>query len=296
MSTDAPVHIRSAGLTAAVSPLGAELQSLVDPDAGELLWQGDPAVWSGRAPLLFPIVGRLVDDTCRLGGRTFRLPQHGFARRRRFEPVAADSGSVTFRLEDDPETRAVYPFAFRLDMTYAVEDRRLSMTARLTNTGDDILPASFGYHPGFAWPLPYGGDRAAHAMVFEAPEPAPVTRPDADGLLLPGGEPSPLEGRRLALSDDLLARGALVFTTLASRGLVYGVEGRRRLAVAFPDTPHLGIWTKPGAGAPYVCIEPWQGHADARGYAGDFRDRPGTIAIGLGEARAFRMTVSVIDP
>jgi galactose mutarotase-like enzyme len=294
MSITEPVRIGGPFLTATVSPMGAELQSLHDPSAGELLWQGDPAVWTGRAPLLFPIVGRLVDDTYRIDGVAYHLPQHGFARRRTFSLVAAGTSSATFRLEDDAETRAVYPFPFRLDMSYAIEGRSLAMTATISNTGTAQLPASFGYHPGFAWPLPYGGDRGDHVMEFERPEPAPITRPDADGLLLPEGEASPLDGGRLALSDDLLARGALVFTELASRRLVYGVPGRTRLAVDFPDTPHLGIWTKPGARAAYVCIEPWQGYADMRGFAGDFADRPGVVRLAPGEPRSFRMIVSIV--
>jgi galactose mutarotase-like enzyme len=295
MTNPTPIRIAGSRLSATVSPLGAELQTLVDADAGNLLWTGDPAVWSGRAPLLFPIVGRLAGDSYWIGGRDYALPQHGFARRRLFRPVAQAEGSVTFRLEDDAETRAVYPFAFRLDVTHAIVGDRLETTATVTNTGAAPLPASIGYHPGFAWPLPYGGGRDEHAMEFEHPEPARITRPDADGLLLADGEPSPLVGRHLPLSNALLSAGALVFTELASRRLVYGVPGRTRLAVTFPDTPHLGIWTKPGAGAPYVCIEPWQGHADIAGRTTDFAERPGTIRLAPGETRSWRMGVAVTD-
>ena len=106
-------------------------------------------------------------------------------------------------------------------------------------------------------------------------------------------EASPVAGRRLALSDDLLAGGALVFTGLNSRRLVYGVPGRPRLAMDFPDTPDLGIWSKPGAGAPYVCVEPWQGYADPETFSGAFTAKPGLLILTPGETRRFRMGVEV---
>ncbi len=293
MTSGTLLTIAGSRLAATVSTLGAELQTLVFEGA-DLLWSGDPAVWSGRAPLLFPIVGRVAGDTYRLGEATYSLPQHGFARRRGFSVVAASADAVTLRLEDDAGTRAAYPFAFRLDVTHAIAGDRLETTAVLSNPGGEPLPASFGFHPGFRWPLPFGGAREDHVMIFEADEPGPVRRPDPDSLLSAEAGPSPVRDRRLALSDNLFAGGALVFAGLASRRLVYGVEGRRRLAIDFPDSPDLGIWTKPGAGAPYVCVEPWQGHADPAGFAGDFREKPGIVILAPGEARRWRMGVEVV--
>jgi galactose mutarotase-like enzyme len=82
-----------------------------------------------------------------------------------------------------------------------------------------------------------------------------------------------------------------VWTDLNSRALTYGVPDGPHLDIAFPDTPHLGIWTKPGA--PFLCIEPWAGHADPEGFTGDFRDKPGVTEIAPGDARTYRMDVTV---
>lgn len=289
-----PLSISAGRLSATVSPLGAELQTL-SVGGRNILWTGDPAVWSGRAPILFPIVGRLAGDRYRLDGRSYELPQHGFARRRTFSAAATAASAVTLSLEDSAETMAAWPFAFRLDVTYAIDGVRLDTTAVVHNRGDRPMPLSIGFHPGLAWPLPFGGRRADHAVVFDDPETAPVRRPGADGLLSARSEPSPVDGRRLALSDDLFAGGALVFTDLQSRRLVYGAEGSPRIAVDFPDTPHLGLWTKPGAGAPYVCVEPWQGHADPEGFAGEFRDKPGLVTIPPGMSRRWRMGLELVD-
>ena len=53
-------------LTVVIDPQGAEMQSLKHTASGrEYLWQGDPAYWEGRSPILFPAVGGLWDGTYR---------------------------------------------------------------------------------------------------------------------------------------------------------------------------------------------------------------------------------------
>lgn len=288
------VTIRSAHLTATVSPLGAELQSLTDADGAEYLWHGDPAWWNGRAPLLFPVVGRLNGDTLRLGDAQFPMPQHGFARRSMFELVEQTPSSVCFRLQDDAATRAIYPFAFRLDARFEIDRRTLSTSVTIGNTGSAPLPASFGFHPAFAWPLPGAPSRSEHVITFERDEPASLHVVTPDGLIGGATRASPVVGRTLRLRDDLFAHDALVWTDVASRSVRYGAAGGPALDIAFPDTPHLGIWTKPGA--PFVCVEPWAGHADPPGYEGDFRDKPGVFTVAPGGERVFRMTITLVDP
>ena len=284
------IEIASGKLTARIDPFGAELQSLTDAQGREHMSSGDPAFWSGRAPLLFPIVGRLNGDILQVEGQDYPLEKHGFARRSRFELVRHDAGSVLLRLRDSDATRAMYPFAFELHAAFALEGATLRMTVAVRNPGDVPLPTSFGYHPAFAWPLP-GVDRAAHEIIFERDEPAPLRRVTPEGMFGPDPKASPVNGNRFRLTDDLFADDALVWTNLNSRRMTYGVDDGPQLDIAFPDTPHLGIWTKPGAA--FVCIEPWAGHADPKDYAGEFRDKPGVIEIAPGASRSFRMDVSV---
>lgn len=284
------VPIASDALSAEISADGAELQSLTDAQGRQYMWSGDPAFWTGRAPLLFPIVGRLNGDTLRVDGKAYTLEKHGFARRSRFELVSHDASSATFRLADSPETRAVYPFAFELDAHFALADTTLAMTVTVRNPGPVPLPASFGYHPAFAWPLP-GGERDLHQIVFEREEAASLRRIEPDGLIGAVPKPSPVVGDRFTLTNDLFADDALVWTNLNSRRLTYGMADGPHLDIAFPDTPHLGIWTKPGAA--FVCIEPWAGHADQEGYSGDFADKPGAFLVNPGAEQQFRMIVTI---
>lgn len=281
------VAISDSSLSAQVSAAGAELVRLQDRDGTDLLWDGDPAFWTGRAPLLFPIVGEAMGNRITVAGRAYGIPRHGFARTSRFALVARTPVACTWRLEASEETRRQYPFEFRLDVTYAIEGGVLHMTAEVTNAGDGVMPASFGFHPALRWPLPYGKPRAAHEIVFERDESAPIRRP-IGGLLSSARYPSPVRDRCLALHDGLFEDGAIVFDRLESRSLVYGGVMR----VAFPDMPHLGIWTKPGAG--FVCIEPWQGHASPEGFDGELADKPGMVAIMPGTKQYFGMSIGPI--
>jgi len=79
------VRIASPQLSAEVSETGAELIRLQDEQGRDLLWDGDPAFWTGRSPLLFPIVGRVRNDRIRVGDAEYELPRHGFARTSPFD-------------------------------------------------------------------------------------------------------------------------------------------------------------------------------------------------------------------
>ncbi len=283
------VSISDGTLSAEISSKGAELVRLQDADGLDLLWDGNPAVWAGRSPLLFPIVGEVKGNRLNVAGKAYEIGRHGFARTSTFALVSSEPVRCTWRLEASEATRKHYPFEFRLDVTYAVRAGTLEMAAEVGNVGKATMPASFGFHPALRWPLPYGRPRAAHDIVFDREEPAPVRRP-VDGLLSAATYPTPVQGRRLALHDDLFRDGALVFDRLQSRSLTYG----RRLRVDFDGMPHLGIWTLPGAG--YVCIEPWQGHASPQGFDGELADKPGIVSIAAGASRRFAMSVSVLPP
>lgn len=289
--------IASQALTVRIASLGAELQSITDASGAEWMTDGDPAFWSGRAPILFPIVGEVANGVIRLDGQEYPLARHGFARRREFVCEEHEqNGWVRFRLSDDAETRAAYPFAFDLELLYAVDGQMLTVTATVRNRGDAVMPFSIGFHPGFAWPLPGGGDKSQHRVIFEKREPGPIRRLDEDGLLRAYEDTPVGEDGVLSLRPELFDADAMIWDRPASRNLVYEGEASDGMTapaidLSFPDCPMLGIWQKPGA--EFICLEPWAGHADPAGFEGDFRAKPGVMEIAPGEERSFMMAVTV---
>jgi galactose mutarotase-like enzyme len=287
------ITLSNKSLEAQISEAGAELVRLRDEARRDLLWDGNPAFWTGRSPLLFPIVGRLKDDRVRIDHTEYSLKQHGFARTSPFEIIDAGPTACLLRLISSNSTLQHYPFNFDLKIGYSIEEFALTIEAAVLNSGQGAMPVSFGFHPAFRWPLPYGGDRNVHEIRFEQLEPNPI-RLLHDGLLGGSAGWTPVDGNQLLLRDELFEDGALVFDRITSRAVEYGVPGQRLIKAAFPEMPHLGIWTKPGAG--FICIEPWQGYASPIEFDGELADKPGIVCVGPGEVRRFSMVISITEP
>ena len=228
------------------------------------------------------------------------MTQHGFARDSRFAWMERTPRSATLRLTDSEATRASYPFPFILDMTYAAVDATLSVTARVTNPGDAVLPCGVGAHPAFRWPLSPEVPQEAYRLEFETAETGRGR--SVEGGLLGREIALPFEGRTMPLSPALFADDALVIPDVASRGVRFSAEAEagaaaggepaRALAVSWDGYKDLGLWSKP-TGAPFLCIEPWFGMASPLGWAGEFADKPGILRLPPGESRAFTWHVTL---
>ena len=185
--------IGSDNITATIAADGAELISLKNAQGLDLLWQAG-AAWPRHAPILFPIVGRLKNDELFHRGKAYPMTQHGFARDQRFDWTGREPRFCSLVLTDTASTRSRYPFAFRLTVTYIVNNADLDVIFEVTNTGDETLPAAIGAHPAFNWPLLPGTDKEAYSVIFSNEEREPIRRLK-DGLLRPVPERQRLRDR-----------------------------------------------------------------------------------------------------
>ena len=268
------------GLTATVSAHGAELTSLRTASGQDLLWNAGPA-WERHSPVLFPIVGKPPENTT-LNGQPVTLKQHGFARDMTFRWLERTETGCVLELEDTPDTRTLFPVAFRLHLIYRMEDTGLHVGYVLTNPSEDAtLHASLGVHPAFMWPLKPDAGRAGHRLTFEKAEAAQIRRISPAGLL-PEGVPSPITDRVLPLADTLFEADAIIMLDAHSKAVDFTGPDGSGLRVRWDGFKDLGIWTKPGAG--FLCIEPWYGYATPVGFAGDFSEKPGLLHLQPGES------------
>lgn len=274
---------------------GAELSSLVrkDLNALEYLWPADAQVWGRHAPVLFPIVGRLPQDTYYHDGRAYQLPQHGFARDRTFELLRQSATEVQLRLTDDAESRAVFPFAFELIIGYRLQGSTVHVSWQVRNpaAGQELL-FSIGAHPGFRCPLL--PDETFEDFAFRFDHPVQLRRHLLQGGLLTGQtEPVPTSGQELPLSYELFAHDALVFKHYDfTRLALVSRRSPRAVQMQFDGFPYLGLWTK-GPGAPFVCIEPWQGIAGSVGEPVELRDKEGILTLAPGATYRAAYTITL---
>jgi galactose mutarotase-like enzyme len=276
-------------LAVTVKADGAEPCSLRDADGREYLWQAGPA-WPRHAPVLFPIVGRLKDDRLIHDGRAYRLTQHGFARDRRFTWIDRSIDTCRLRLDDDVDSRALFPFPFHFEVGYALSANSVTITYAVTNPGSTALPVSIGAHPAFCWPLADGIAKTAHRLEFPVSEPAPIRRL-AGGLLKPDRFPTPIRDRILPLDDTLFAADALILDQPASRKVRFTAPNAPSIEVEWTGFVQLGLWSKPGAD--FLCIEPWHGMASPVDFDGEFAEKPGLLILPPNGHREMSFKISV---
>jgi Galactose mutarotase and related enzymes len=255
--------IQSKSISVEASTKGAELRSIKGPNGLEYLWQGDPAFWPRRSPLLFPIVGALPGGSYSHLGKSYRLGNHGFVRDLEFELAAQGQDFLRYTLRSDESSLLVYPFRFELSVTYKVEADRLSVGYEVVNADSRPMPFSIGAHPAFRAPLVEGERREDFDLVFERRETVDRWFLNADNLRT-GERAHFLSGSdSIPLSASLFEKGAVVLTEHLSRTVTLRSRSSGRFVeLSFPDFPQLGIWApKDGAAGPtpFVCIEPWFG-------------------------------------
>ncbi|WP_174803181.1 aldose 1-epimerase family protein [Martelella limonii] len=284
------ILIENEHLAVAVAALGAETRSITTRDGSEWLWDGDPAYWTGRAPVLFPIVGKAPDNRLTIEGASFPMQQHGFARKSPFTLADRSATACRFSLEANADTQMAYPFAFRLSITHALEGRTLSVTAEVANLDERPMPFGFGFHPAFRWPMPgVNAGHVHHIALANGAEPSMIRL--RDGLLDLAPRPSPFSKGLLALDHDYFEEDAMIFPEGAGDQLSLNAEDGPSLHFRFENLPNLALWTKPGA--PYICVEPWHGMAAAHGKGPAIEDRPFTKTLEAGDTATFSWSVTI---
>ena len=289
--------LQNAHYTAVAESRGGELVSLRDKQGKEYIWSGIAPYWSGRNPVLFPIVGRAKDDTLIFGGKSYTMAKHGFARKSDFSVAAQGEDYITFRLTESEETLAQYPFPFCLCITHRLTDEGFATEYAIENTGDTTLPCCIGGHTAYRCPNEEGAAFTDYEIVFDKAETASTMLINLDtAQITTSVEPWLNNTDRFDLRYEDYARlDTLVFDGLGSTGVAlrhkttgHGVH------VAFDGFPMLGIWTQGAQEAPFICLEPWHGCSGIEGESGEFIDKRHCMCLAPGEMKRLTYTVTVL--
>lgn len=271
-------------MTASISEMGAELQSLkMKATQDEYIWQGNPDVWSGHSPLLFPVVGRLRGDCFVYEGQKYDLGKHGFARKTEFEAKKMSDSRLIMILRSGAH-KENYPFDFILEIDYELIGKSLKVTHRVTNLDGRTMYFSLGAHPGFNcdmgdW-IEFPEDETAFAYKLDDETKLSTEEKIEQGVY----------DHKLTVTEDIFAHDALIFEGLRSDYVTLYCGGRKRATVDFGNAPCLGIWAKPGA--KYVCIEPWYGMDDTPSATGILSGKKQIVSLAPGSCFRFPMTIT----
>ena len=265
-------EIKNSFIKAQIKSFGAELNSLKKCDENfEYIWQANSKYWARHSPVLFPIVGRLKEDSYFYKNKKYSLSQHGFARDKEFEIVQNEVDFIEFRLKSDEKSLEFYPFFFELDIGYKLDKNSLIVSYKVKNKSDEKMYFSIGAHPAFNTQI---GD----FLEFENIKTTKRYFLDEKGLIHKN-EDLNLENSKLCLDKDLFKEDALVFNDSNIKQITLkNIENRSRVKVKFDNFPYLGIWSKPND-APFVCIEPWFGVADEENANQKIEDKKGILSL-----------------
>ncbi|MDD6467561.1 MAG: aldose 1-epimerase family protein [Erysipelotrichaceae bacterium] len=248
----------------------AEITSFYDKETKiEYMWQGDAKYWSGRNPILFPIVGNTYSKKYQIDGVEYAMGNHGLARHAMFQVVEETERSLTMEFVSDEETRKQYPFDFSLKVTYTLENDQVNIDYVVKNTGKKTMPFSFGLHPAFNCPL-QEGKLEDYYVEFATEE--PLYWFDR-------------ESKRFVEQKELTKRIPMTYEELTPTIMLEHVKspyvrltnGEHGVEVSCSGYRYLAFWTKPEA--PFVCVEPWHGIADFEPNDTPFEKRPGTMLL-----------------
>lgn len=276
--------IENERLSVVISDLGAEIQSIRDTEGTEYFWDGNKDIWPKHGPNLFPYLSSLTDGKYIFEGKTYEMGLHGFVPYSHLEVTAQDESAIVFSLQANEETLACYPFRFVYQVSYKLDENRLSVKYVVRNDDNKTMYFGIGAHPAFHLPFENGLCFEDYQLTFEHPcNPTRIVfaREGAGGVA--GEEPYPVTDHHIPLRHDLFDRNAIVLREAGHSVELSSAKGRKGIKISFPDMTYLGIWHKPKTQVPFVCLEPWSSLPSREGIVEDFSKQENLVALEAGK-------------
>ena len=274
--------IQNGLLSLTVDTLGAQMRSLKYKGT-EYLWQGDPKYWDAQAPILFPFIARLTNDSYTYNGKLYPMSIHGFVASSEFAVAEQTDDVLVLELKSGEATLIQYPFDFTFRVVFTLKGDTLETGYHVENRSDRIMPFGIGGHPGFK--VPVGGNEAFEDYYLEFSR---ECWPDRLGftpqVYLSGhDERYPLEDhRRIPLSHSLFDEDAIILKNMAREVSLRSRASSHSVTVSFPKMPYLGFWHWPHTDAPYVCIEPWSSRPSRQDVVEEFTCKSDLVQLDPG--------------
>lgn len=245
--------IKNGDLEIVVKSKGAELVSVKYKNE-EFMWNKEE-VWAKSSPLLFPFVGKLLNDKYIYNGKEYHLDlRHGFARDLDFAFESISENSFAFVLKSDEQTKKIYPFDFSLKLIYEINLNTVKITYEVENLEKDEMYFSIGAHPAFV----INGDYEKSYIKLD--NKVALNTYTLDGPYLSGNRKLLFESDIIQIKDEYFENDALVFDGNITKTSTLHNDNRK-VKVCHEGFEYIAYWRP--VKAPFVCIEPWFGITDS---------------------------------
>lgn len=286
--------LRNSEMEVQVSSKGGELVSLRDTEQTEYIWIGDARYWKRHAPQLFPCIGRLTNNQYSMDGALHEMGQHGFLRDYELTKVEESETSLHLQLQSDASTRQLYDREWIVDIFYTLCGKTLSVKFQVRNCDARTMRFGYGIHPGFNVPLNPALRFEDYRLDFHEAS-IPKQMELTERYTISGGmhDYALEEDRYLPLQHSLFDHDAIILKDMPHTVTLGSQKDEKKVTVAFPDMPYLGIWHAPKTDAPFVCIEPWSSLPSTDGVIDEFETKEDFITVEPEETYTNRWSISI---
>lgn len=289
------VILKNEVLTVVIEDAGAQLASVKNAAGDEYIWKGDPTIWGRHAPLLFPVISRLKDNQYILNGKTYTIPQHGFARNKVFRVEEATDSRAVFTLTEDESTLAVFPFPFKLTVVYELAGNDLKKSMTVENRGGETMFYEMGIHDGFTCPHDENESMADWAVVIPGEDTFEMYGMDDTAMITPKDRTVQFPGGRISTQPMVTHRidTFILDAPACHKAMLVNKQGQPVVTMDFPGFPYLGIWTTyRDFETRYVCIEPWSTLPDCTFVGRGLDEKCGICKLEAGEEKTHAYTTT----
>lgn len=242
---------------------GAELTRIYSKNLDkEILWNGNSKYWSRHSPILFPVVGRLMNNKTYIENKEYNMNQHGFARDMKFTVENVSNTSITYKLSSNDKTKKLYPYEFELTIIYTIINSSVKIEWIVENKDIKEIYFSIGAHPAFNilndvdslsdYYLEFKCKDKVNKISLNGPYYEDISYVDNLSIL--------------KINPQIFKNDALIYTNIDEINLK-SINNCDYINVNFKDFPLVGIWSpyykETNSIAPFICIEPWYGLSDS---------------------------------
>lgn len=278
-----------------LNPKGAEIIKIIgQQDQVNYMWKRDPQLWANSAPILFPIVGALQNNECRIDGQTYSMTQHGFSRHNVYQENQISDTCVEFELTPNEEILKQYPYLFDLKVIYTLKNNCLECRMVVKNTDNRMIYFQIGGHPAFACPFYENESSNDYYIEFECHESLNQKLLDIPHHGMSDQEELLFDKeKRFFIRQQMFNNDAIVIKDFKSKYVsLKSLNHNKSIRFYMENFNHLGLWASKHVGG-LLAIEPWVGHTDYVGFTGEFKEKEGVVALNEGEEFTCQFTVEI---